>query len=931
MWKARVLPLLLMIAVVLTWGACDTRRGKPAGSPCYSHLDCASGLYCHNGLCADLSGDGGVTTDGGMCVSDQQCPSGLVCYEGQCVTIGKEGHTCKANRMCVAPLVCASDGTCQKSGAPGTKGMGEACTTSSTCQKGLVCSPDKKCVPSGSTGVKCSTDKTCKVGLVCSSQGTCAAAGSPGTTALGKDCNVSMECRKGLVCSSTGVCAPAGKTTQGGVCRGTEQCVTGLVCSAGGKCVLPKTKGAAGYGEPCKAGDDCELGLICGLTGNCVRPRFFKGIACEDPGKTAGPFRLFFEVPRNGQEVKEFYRLPFPNDIRKTKDGRLDLSGHPNPGPLLGTDIVGKYISAIEAEVTGFGTNQAVLLRFSKALDWNSVDLNGARPGVIFVDLETGARRSFRISYSSSSGKYICANHLVAQPFGGDPLEHGRTYAVLVMKDIKDQSGMPAQQDKDFEAMLAKDKPTNEDLAAAWTRYEKLRTWLGANLAAGKFPVPADVAGAAVFTTQDPDQGFEKYRQAVRGQPKPVFKSLTLCKGTGTTTPCNASSEQKRACGAVAGEFHELHGKLSLPIFQTGTAPYESSGGGVEWDSSGQPKVARTEDVCFALTVPKGATMPQDGWPVIIYSHGTGGHFRNFIGNGTAAQLASVAIPGGKTQHFAVIGFDQVVHGPRRAGSKRSSEELFFNFLNPLAAKYNTIQAAVDHFSFVRALETTVIKGGISPTGKEIKFDPQRIYFLGHSQGGFVGPLFLAYEPNVRVAVLSGAGGYLIQSLLNKTKPVNISGGIRLALGELQGSVGEGHPLLNLFQLYLEPSDCVNFARLLIKSPLKGHDPKHIYMSQGLTDSYTPAPTTRSLAVAVGVQQARPVLEAKDLEGLKVVDPPVQQNITSGGKRVTAVIVQYKPEGYDGHFVMFRNPDAKRHYSIFLGTAAETGIPVLHR
>ena len=36
----------------------------------------------------------------------------------------------------------------------------------------------------------------------------------------------------------------------------------------------------------------------------------------------------YFEVPRGGKPLDEFYALPFPNDIR-LKDGHIDLSGHP--------------------------------------------------------------------------------------------------------------------------------------------------------------------------------------------------------------------------------------------------------------------------------------------------------------------------------------------------------------------------------------------------------------------------------------------------------------------------------------------------------------------------------------------------------------------------------------------------------------------------
>ena len=38
--------------------------------------------------------------------------------------------------------------------------------------------------------------------------------------------------------------------------------------------------------------------------------------------------------------------------------------------------------------------------------------------------------------------------------------------------------------------------------------------------------------------------------------------------------------------------------------------------------------LASYESVCLALTIPKDIEPPADGWPVVVYGHGTGGNFR---------------------------------------------------------------------------------------------------------------------------------------------------------------------------------------------------------------------------------------------------------------------------------------------------------------
>jgi coproporphyrinogen III oxidase len=72
-----------------------------------------------------------------------------------------------------------------------------------------------------------------------------------------------------------------------------------------------------------------------------------------------------------------------------------------------------------------------------------------------------------------------------------------------------------------------------------------------------------------------------------------------------------------------------------------------------------------------------------------------------------------------------------------------------------------------------------------------MKFDTSKIYFKGHSQGGLTGPLFLVAEPEVKAAILSGAGGDLIYSLLNKTEPNNIP---KIVQGLVHDPADEFHP-----------------------------------------------------------------------------------------------------------------------------------------
>src|SRR6185369_374483 len=98
-----------------------------------------------------------------------------------------------------------------------------------------------------------------------------------------------------------------------------------------------------------------------------------------------------------------------------------------------------------------------------------------------------------------------------------------------------------------------------------------------------------------------------------------------------------------RACGTSA-TFDEWHALVDVPIFQQGEAPYltPAQGGAIDPTAS----VVRREKVCAALTIPKG-TPPANGWPLVLYAHGTGANYRAHAADGSGAALSNFTIATG--------------------------------------------------------------------------------------------------------------------------------------------------------------------------------------------------------------------------------------------------------------------------------------------
>jgi len=611
-------------------------------------------------------------------------------------------------------------------------------------------------------------------------------------------------------------------------------------------------------------------------------------LACACSGSEAGEVRGLFEVPRAGTPPADgFYALPFPNDIRVAEDGSIDLADYPRLN-----DLVGLYLDTIVAEQRGFGLSSAGFVRFTGAIDPSSLPEEAsmaADASVYLVDVDPdsparGELTPIRTSFKESEGEAIGPNSLAVLPYPGFPLAERTTYALVVTRRLLAADGEPIARDDDFDAMLADDEPSDPDLARARDLYQPLADWL--DQAGGD--ERDDVVTAAVFTTGAPTELLGRVREVIaRDLPVPEAREVTLV--------------------VQADGYRWFDGRYDGPNFQRGEAPYLKAGDGgdiVIDPATGDPVVQHMEDLRFSMTIPNGAR-PTGGWPVAVYAHGTGGDYHSFVDDGTATWLAAAGI--------ACISIDQVLHGPRQDGT--SPDIAFFNLQNPLAARDNTLQGALDDFQLVRLVKGMDLTAG----GIRVVFDPDRIFFFGHSQGSLTGVPFVAHEPDIKAAIFSGAGGLLYLSLLNKTEPVDISALVRLFLRDTP--LDEFHPVLALLQMYMEPSDSVSYARRLTSN---------VFISEGIVDHFTPVPSIEALATAMRVDPVSPMRQdvtGLTLAGRHVLDAPVSGNWQGGA---TGVLLQYdEVADSDGHFVIFDREDARQQSTQFLATDAADGVATL--
>jgi pimeloyl-ACP methyl ester carboxylesterase len=727
----------------------------------------------------------------------------------------------------------------------------------------------------------------------------------------GEDCSVSEEpwdaCIIGLACSpETGKCVQItqnGPFPEGQPCAANGQCAMGLVCANDATCEQEGAAGTVAAGDSCEVTTDCQSMLSCSKDGVCEGfQAFWTGAECSDP-PAAGEedIKVYFEVPgydtgREGRAPEEFYRLPFPNDIR-LKDGHIDLSGHPDPGVVVEElgDPVRDYFDMVEQDLDGFGTQSAVFFQLNYYPANDSMKLNET---MYLLDIDPdspdfGKTHGVGFSAASGRGMYICYNWIALLLPGGNLLSPNTTYAAILTTGITDKEGKSLTPDADFSAMLDDAEPDDATLAAAWSAYQPLRDYLKNTEAETQFE-DGTIAAAAVFTTADPTKNIRAMRESVRAQDSPEAKDVNV--------------DDSDAL------FFLETGTVSVPFYQQGTRPFLKpvDGGGIEYGKNGLPKVVETEDVKYALSIPEG-DVPEGGFPVFIYAHGTGGSEMSFVDDDIAARLSTLGA--------AVIGLEQVQHGRRRgltaeqeADDTYSPENLFYNFLNPRAARDNNMQAAADLFQTIRFIEQRAQAEGI--------LNAERIYFFGHSQGtqgSFIGA---TYEPLVKGFILSGAGGFLIESLLGKKQPVDATTAIKLAL--MDPDVSRTHPVLNIVQAGFDSVDPTNFASAVFWKDLTadGINPRSVFMSSGVGDNYTPENTQAALAHAMLLLQW--VTSGEALQSVALIE----NGLPFQGGNFTGVLVRFAPpEGVDGHFVMFENEDARLQADYFIETMLDPLLP----
>ncbi|MBQ1265397.1 MAG: hypothetical protein IIY06_01335 [Proteobacteria bacterium] len=665
-------------------------------------------------------------------------------------------------------------------------------------------------------------------------------------------------------------------------------------------------------------------------------------------------YRFFFDLnvalPEDDAEIasgkkvlsnEEFFSFPYPSVLRTDEYGRARLFGYPIPGIASTLDLIKEMKHYIETERAGFSAASAVYFRSTHDL---SIDNTFPEPmetveadscfqliNVEKTSSHYGERVPVYVSFHADGDVLWSANTLVMRPVPGMIMHPGDRHVAIVQDCLRAENHSIDQSIK-LSYLLKKRAPA--EMMARMGYYVDALNDLGYDL--------SKITAFTGFDTIDAVSEMMQMAERLKGKGNVVKDGNGLAVG-------------KYEKSASYGYFFQ--GEFNTVNFMEGTAPYNTLGSGqMVFDENGKLKTRpKLEKVKFGISIPS-TPMPANGYPIIVYGHGTGGgyntHCRTMQSGYTdeGNWLLSSGVP------VAMIGFDASLHGDR--GNVSTDIDMYLAFLkNPLSIRESWRQTVLDMLVLYDLLERgEIVLPSPVEGGEPIKFDPSFGMYMGHSQGSQEGGLLLGLTGQIKNAFLSAGGGNITQAFTDlelDMSEINFSlGGIKLTgkktvsdlVGQFLLGVKDGEVTLDTFitnhfvQPLLDPIEPLNYTHRFIKEPAEGWVSKNIAQTIGLGDQSTPNAAQYSMAVSIGLPPIGRVF-AKPTDGMKFsgldksVGNEVSQNISvaDGTKSVTGGVAQFEYTGYDNpHFVIYRMAGARDMYTNFFKSvlAGETKITV---
>ncbi len=555
-----------------------------------------------------------------------------------------------------------------------------------------------------------------------------------------------------------------------------------------------------------------------------------------------------------------FGDVPFPSDLYRADDGRIELGAFPNP------HADGEMFAELRAELatrTGFCASCAITFTIDGDLLDGTLPESSA-PGALaslddpiaLVDVdpdspELGETIPLRVQLDPTLGR------LTMRPARGAVLHGGRRYAAVLTTGLRGADDLPLAAAPAFVAARDGDGgAASEVIEPALATLEEL----GLDR--------ERVVGLASFTTEDPTADVRSIRATLHASARPVAvvdrvwagAEIDELLGIPATPGVGIDREPAADTEGTSAISHEttamiVAGRFAAPRFAAGTG---TDVGALVRDAEGRPTTSASDDVPFVLVIPHGVDLGR--LPVVISHHGFN------ASRTTGFVLADTAGAAG----FAVLAIDAYQHGARAASAddrlhamrgtdgpdgfaEASTLDVSLRVFGlagvpnetklypgyPLAAFEQFAADVMATVRFVREGDLAALRAA-DPALADLAFDGDRIAYVGNSMGAVVGTAVVAAEPDVHAVVLDVMPGSIVETLAESGEFRPLMDTVLLPQLGVEGEFDEVErelvldPTVDLVRWVLEPVDPLALAPYLVRSrstpapdllvQLAGHD-----------------------------------------------------------------------------------------------------------
>ena len=555
-----------------------------------------------------------------------------------------------------------------------------------------------------------------------------------------------------------------------------------------------------------------------------------------------GETKPLMDLTRDG-----FFAFPWPNEIRKRENGSIDLDGFPaNFNPIF------SYIAARgETYSQDFGPNHGVFFQFSNRIDGSqlpSIDesLQDDSP-VMLVNIDPSspgylARTPLRLNFSSLKTLYKPGNLLAAVPLPGYSLDADAEYAAIIFTGIKDTQGNPIEKANLLGGLQQNELPpgvTSQHWQQLQGQWQKVNDYVEAHTQWSR----DQIAAFSVYKTQQPTKYAFAVAEALRDVDDQTIIDSVM------------DVQIQETCQSASNV--EISGKVRLPSWQRGKAPYLIAGGFIGLDEDGHAQIQGYEEVDFYVVI---GCLESDGpRKVVVGAPGSGDGpdmsdrlVRQYMFSYEFNQIA-ISVPPHQTGSRAHPVGEDVTALLNKLGVTVNWGDIpgliYYNPFNTPASVGNHIQGAADYI-YIRRL-ATLLQPIFAQQGLDIDAldlpanaldaDLNSAALVAQSQGAGNAPIAMAMDPTFNIGYFNAASSHAYPQAIHRYSVRKLL--TTAFAGLVENEINDFHPIMQLMQLAHEPSDNVNYVPFI--------QPGDLLFTAGWRDGCVPREGAGALGLAL--------------------------------------------------------------------------------